>query len=105
MNALKKCRVRVSGICEIRTIPGLLFLEVLNAQGIDLHNDCGGQGKCGKCRIIFDSPPPEPLEGDRRHLTNDEIARGIRLACFHQITDECDIRVPEVEQPDLLDDL
>jgi len=106
---LKNCRIRVEGFGEIATPPGLLFLEVLNARDIDLHNDCGGHLKCGKCRIVF-SPdphhaPPEPLPGDRRHLSPEQIDSGTRLACIHQVREDCQIEVPAVAEPELLDDL
>ena len=50
---LRKSSLYVEGFGEIRELPGTLFLEVLDRHGIDLHNDCGGHLKCGKCRIIF----------------------------------------------------
>lgn len=40
---------------------------------------CGGKGSCGRCRI---SAPSLPVtERDRKFLTPDEIARGVRIAC------------------------
>lgn len=40
---------------------------------------CGGKGSCGRCRI---SAPSLPVtDRDRKFLTPDEIARGVRLAC------------------------
>jgi len=104
--ALRKCELRVEGFGVIRTLPGPLFLEVLNERGLDLHNDCGGQGKCGKCRVVFHTNAPEPLPGDRRHLDADELARGLRLACFQQVREDCEISIPEPEMSgELLDDL
>lgn len=84
---------------------GPLFLEVLDAHRLDLHNDCNGQLKCGKCRIIFLSEAPEILPGDRRHLSADALEAGTRLACIHQIEGDCRIELPAVEVGELLDDL
>lgn len=102
---LKNCRIQVEGFGEVATAPGPLFLEVLNARDIDLHNDCGGHLKCGKCRIVFRSEPPAVLPGDRRHLSADQLDAGIRLACIHQVRDDCRIEVPDVPEPELLDEL
>ena len=102
---LKKCRILVERFGPILSDPGNLFLEVLNRHGLDLHNDCGGQGKCGKCRIVFDRDAPEPLPSDRKFLTSEQIEAGMRLACFHQIRGDCRIEIPEPPELELLDDL
>lgn len=102
---LRKSRIRVEDFGEITTLPGRLFLEVLNERGIDLHNDCGGQGKCGKCRIVFRSEPPECRSGDLKLLSAEQRAEGVRLACFHSVREDCAIAVPAVPEPELVDDL
>ncbi len=81
------------------------MLEVLNEHGIDLHNDCGGMGKCGKCRIVYEGAVPEPVASDRRLLNKKLIAEGCRLACFHQVRGDCSITVPQPAEPELLDDV
>jgi uncharacterized 2Fe-2S/4Fe-4S cluster protein (DUF4445 family) len=43
---------------------------------------CGGNGICGKCVIRFlDGRAPEPNEAERRRFTEQELAKGFRLAC------------------------
>lgn len=100
---VKKCRIAVEGRPDVWAYPGPLLLGVLDAEGIDLHNDCGGQGKCGKCRVLFLSEPPEPVKGDRRHLSEAELAEGLRLACFHQVIGDCLISIPEPAPMDWMD--
>lgn len=102
---LRKCRIHVEDFGEIASPAGPLFLEVLDAHRIDLHNDCGGNLKCGKCRIVFETDAPQILPGDRRHLDADQLASGVRLACIHQVEGDCRIIVPPVPQGELLDDL
>lgn len=102
---LRKCKIQVENFGAIESAPGPLFLELLDARQIDLHNDCGGHLKCGKCRIVFIGDAPEPLAGDRRHLSEAEIHDGTRLACIHQLRRDCVIRVPEPVQAELDDDL
>ena len=102
---LKKCRLEIEDFGRISTEPGNLFLEVLNRYCLDLHNDCGGNGKCGKCRIVFHTDAPACLPADEFYLTPEERDAGCRLACFHQIRDDCRIEIPEPKSVELLDDL
>lgn len=44
---------------------------------------CGGVGKCGKCRIICPELPVTDL--DRRFLSANQIADGMRLACDKRV--------------------
>lgn len=105
---LRKRRLRVEGYGEIASIPGPFLHEVLEARGVDLHDDCGGRGKCGKCRVVFLDAAPEPTRGDRTHLNETELAEGVRLACFTPVTRDCELRIPPPRggsEPELLDDL
>ena len=49
--------------------------------GVYLAGNCGSNGTCGKCRVLFLSEPPAPSEADRKLLSADSLARGERLAC------------------------
>jgi len=46
---------------------------------------CGGHGKCGGDRILVRSASASDLspvtEAERRHLTPEELAAGVRIAC------------------------
>lgn len=57
---------------------------------------CGGHGKCGKCLVTVTGEVSEPTEDEKRVLTADELAKGIRLAC--RATVEGDCAVTTVEQ-------
>ncbi len=45
--------------------------------------ECGGNGKCGKCRMIVKDQAPltEITVHELRHLSSSEIDKGYRLAC------------------------
>ncbi len=60
---------------------GTTVLEALENQPVELDSDCGGLGKCGKCKVqvITALGPPGPQE--RELLSEGELARGMRLAC------------------------
>lgn len=43
---------------------------------------CAGMGRCGLCAMTF-SPAPPPLDNDRKRISAEELAQGVRLACLH----------------------
>ena len=51
----KKCTVRFepSGL-KIEVPVGMVLLEVAHKAGIYLSSICGGDGYCGKCKVIID---------------------------------------------------
>ncbi len=60
---------------------GLTVLAALSGvPEISISAPCGGKGRCGKCVVQADPPPP-PSEADARFLTPDQIVGGYRLAC------------------------
>ncbi len=71
-------------------------LDAARSLGLPVATDCGGRGTCGKCRVKF-QPAPPPTQSDFQHLSNDEIAEGIRLACQHVIETDTRVVVPYPE--------
>ena len=69
---------------EISAVPGTNLLELIKRHKIDLPSDCGGKGKCGKCRIIIENGCKEVnslSDTEGKHLTAQELKKGYRLAC------------------------
>lgn len=66
--------------------------------GVDFGMPCGGQGRCGKCKVIFEqgAPPPTPAEQDK--LTETEIAQGYRLGCQAAVYENAVIYLPDSMQ-------
>lgn len=63
------------------TEQGKNLLEQLQKQGIYIPADCGGIGRCGKCRVQFLSGAPQACEDDAEIFSPEQIADGWRLAC------------------------
>ena len=62
-------------------------LHTLLAEGgIRLNAPCGGNGRCGKCRVRI-ANAPEPTAAERAMLAAEELAQGIRLACHTRPSD------------------
>ena len=56
--------------------------EVLQKRtDLELEGDCGGLGKCGKCKVRVMSAIGPPSREEEESLDEDELQQGIRLAC------------------------
>ena len=56
---------------------------------------CGGHGKCGKCRVTVTGEVSPPAEDEKRVLTAEELAQGIRLACRTTVWGDCTVTTAE----------
>ena len=90
----KKCLVRFepSGL-KIEVPAGTVLLEAAHKAGIYLSSICGGDGYCGKCKVIIDSGQfhsrPTAL------LTQDEIREDVVLACQATVLSDMTVTVPK----------
>jgi uncharacterized 2Fe-2S/4Fe-4S cluster protein (DUF4445 family) len=75
---------------------GSTILDVAKERGVGIRSECGGQGKCGKCRIMVENQRNlnELTETEREHLTAEEINRGYRLACMSSINGDSLVFIP-----------
>ncbi|MBW1647936.1 MAG: DUF4445 domain-containing protein [Deltaproteobacteria bacterium] len=81
--------------------PGTRLDQASRQLGADVQSLCGGQGKCGKCRVRIASPttagaslsPPSAAETEA--LSADELADGWRLACQAEVRGNVTVDVPE----------
>ncbi|MGN1026473.1 MAG: ASKHA domain-containing protein [Faecousia sp.] len=82
--------VTVSGQ-SISVEPGMTLSQVL---GHSLEMPCAGHGRCGKCKVTV-SGALSPLSAtEQAHLTAEEIARGVRLACCTRVEGDCRVSLP-----------
>lgn len=68
---------------------------------LQMEFPCGGHGKCGKCKVIAEGNLSPMGDSERRHLSEEEILRGIRLACQAEVRGDCRVffgREPEKKQ-------
>jgi len=90
----KKCLVRFepSGL-KVEVPAGTVLLDAANKAGIYLSSICGGDGYCGKCKVIIDKGQfqshPTTL------LTQDEIRDDVVLACQAKVLSDMTITVPK----------
>lgn len=79
----------------LRVRRGKTILEALEKTDVELEGDCGGLGKCGKCKVKVLTSIGPPSEEARELLDEDEIKQGIRLACRTRIKKDLTIYVGE----------
>ena len=90
----KKCTVlfEPSGL-KTEVQRGTVLLEVAHKAGIYLSSICGGDGYCGKCKVVVDEGQfqsrPTTL------LTPDEVRENIVLACQTKVLSDMTITVPK----------
>jgi uncharacterized 2Fe-2S/4Fe-4S cluster protein (DUF4445 family) len=60
---------------------GQTIFEALQKSDINLESDCGGMGKCGKCKVHVLSSLEPPSKEAVELLSPQEIRQGVRLAC------------------------
>jgi uncharacterized 2Fe-2S/4Fe-4S cluster protein (DUF4445 family) len=89
----KKCVVcfEPSGL-KIEVPAGTVLLEAANKTGIYLSSICGGDGYCGKCKIVIDQGQfqsrPTTL------LTPSEMRENVVLACQTKVLSDMTVTVP-----------
>ncbi|HEX9915810.1 MAG TPA: 2Fe-2S iron-sulfur cluster-binding protein, partial [Candidatus Bathyarchaeia archaeon] len=81
---------------KIRAQPGTSLLEAAVKAGNRIRSECGGNGKCGKCRVVVkDQGPLTGLTAhERRLLSSPEAERGVRLACQAKVKESVVVFVP-----------
>lgn len=60
--------------------------------GVHINASCGGEGVCGKCRVLVEKGAVTGGESER--LSPEDIKKGYRLACLCKITEDVTIRIP-----------
>ena len=71
------------------------ILEAARLAGVNIRNICGGEGDCGKCKVIIQRGRTKILrEPTEELLTEEEISEGYVLACLVSCVEDCEILVP-----------
>lgn len=67
--------------------------DTLRAHHIPLAAPCGGGGRCGKCRVQVMSGALPVTRADEALLSEQELARGVRLSCAARPAQSVRIRI------------
>jgi uncharacterized 2Fe-2S/4Fe-4S cluster protein (DUF4445 family) len=88
-----ECRVRfVNNELTVAVPRGSTILDAARKAGVFIDSLCGGDGVCGKCRVIVHEGK---VKGGRAEsLTAEEIRQGNVLACETQVDSDLVVEVP-----------
>ncbi|MGD2186300.1 MAG: ASKHA domain-containing protein [Desulfobacterales bacterium] len=96
-NSKRKIRITFEGQ-SYSAERGQTVLEALISNGFILRSDCGGKGRCGKCRIKIRASDPTslspPSEGEQKILGQKGLAAGYRLACCITPLGDVSLEIP-----------
>lgn len=73
---------------------GTLLSSLLLELGHPPDMPCGGQGRCGKCRVWAQGALSQPSPSEVKGLTPRELAEGIRFACCARVLGDVRVRLP-----------
>jgi len=77
---------------EIQVAKGENLLKAAMAAGIYIQASCGGEGVCGKCRVLIEKGEVESPRGPK--LSEEDFQKGIRQACQTRILSDLEVRIP-----------
>lgn len=60
--------------------------------GVHINASCGGNGTCGKCRVMIDKGNVEG--GISEHISKEDLEKGYRLACLSEVICDLVVRIP-----------
>jgi len=76
----------------IRVKEGETLIRAAMDAGVHINASCGGEGVCGKCRVVIESGEVEG--GITERLSAEDIKEGYRLACLSMVRGDLTVRVP-----------
>ena len=83
---------------DIQAANGDILIRVAMEAGVHVNASCGGEGVCGKCRVIIEKGMVEGGLSDR--LSRQDIDDGYRLACRSTVTEDIVVRIPVESEVD-----
>ncbi len=78
----------------VSVLEGTAIIEAAGQVGITLNTPCGGQGTCGKCKVIVQDDAPPPCATAKKLLQPEEIDAGMRLACQLHVDRNMAVTIP-----------
>ncbi|MGD9975398.1 MAG: ASKHA domain-containing protein [Desulfatirhabdiaceae bacterium] len=77
---------------DITVSEGANLLRAAMEAGVHINASCGGEGVCGKCRVMIESGAVEG--GITEKLSQQDIEKGYRQACLATVQQDVVIRIP-----------
>jgi uncharacterized 2Fe-2S/4Fe-4S cluster protein (DUF4445 family) len=78
---------------KVEANEGDILLDIAMEADVHINAACGGEGACGKCRVLIKSGPVECKDCSK--VSPEDFEKGFRLACQTHVLGDIDVRVPE----------
>jgi len=94
---LAECKVKFNPDGKVVSIEeGMTIAEASDLAGITIDSPCGGNGTCGKCKVMVTAGETNPpTEAEERFFSKDELGEGHRLACQTIVKCDMEVTIPE----------
>jgi len=76
----------------ISVAPGESLIRAALQAGVHINASCGGEGVCGKCRIVVEKG--DVSGGLNEKIKKEESEKGYRLACLSKVSENVVVRIP-----------
>jgi uncharacterized 2Fe-2S/4Fe-4S cluster protein (DUF4445 family) len=86
------------GRIEVFVPEGENLLRAAMQAGVHINASCGGEGVCGKCRVIIDKGRVESQATEK--LTPEDWDLGVRQACKTRVKGDLEVTIPAESQLD-----
>ncbi len=77
---------------KINVPAGKTILDAAISAGIYIHSSCGGEGVCGRCKVIIKEGKANCAPSGR--ISKEEREKGYCLACLSIIESDCVVEIP-----------
>ncbi len=93
-----------SGIIQ-KTVAGPVTLSgAMLDMGLSIKMPCGGNGRCGKCKVVATGKLSNPTEREMAFLSPEECKAHVRIACLAKALGDVFIRLPKQKESSILID-
>jgi uncharacterized 2Fe-2S/4Fe-4S cluster protein (DUF4445 family) len=79
---------------QVYVLAGTRLQEAATQADLVLDAPCGGEGTCGKCRVLVHAGAAPPTAEERKALSEEELHAGCRLACQATVNGPMSVLVP-----------
>ena len=77
---------------EIQVPDGETIIHAAMEAGVHINASCGGEGICGKCRVLIEEGAVEGAVSEK--LNQEDRDKGYRLACQARVKSDLAVRIP-----------
>jgi uncharacterized 2Fe-2S/4Fe-4S cluster protein (DUF4445 family) len=80
---------------RIEIVSGTLLSDAIDQAGLELNLPCGGQGRCGRCKVVVEEGQVKRRSISR--LSRTELEQGYALACQAVVQSDLTVFIPPQE--------